>query len=952
MLHGVTISASNVVVALGIHSDGLIFGSGSSCQLRLETMRSGSNDDDVKEADPYMSKYIVGSLAKSDGRIWTDPNWGFQNRVNDRNINFSTLSFPFQFSVVLTVDNWCGLNVGFQDPVAEMGDLTLLWVVLDYFSLYFKDKRFGHPAFAYEGLRENSNQQQPQCMNLDIRVWFESLRLNIPNLNDKHSLDGLKRRKYVSIFSPKDAGLFYRYTSVGMAFTNQEICAKGLGAAVASTTVLSNGDVNHVQSFHEKDIIFSNLTFLLRYGFDSDSNHMTFSCKSPLPDEYFLGYQMDGKQKNYRVDISPVFLRQPFVLNYQEHLKRDLGLSCLQINLDSESLHCFIICFSNLLFGPYENISTTVINGELDESFHSEKSGNESFTDCNTFTSDITFDLSDVKIIICDPVLRLHRPNLVICFQLIKLTTLDFQALSTSKSIRSSHIDTVLQYVCEVQGFVDYFNNSLKCWEPFVEPFDIRTLLESNSSRGDGVIVQSNTPIYFNVTYGLLETLDEAITTYLSHAIPDEDMIKCAVDNGKSNISDSLPKQYVDFGENTRTSHSKKRLLNECDRVAFSLKNESGELVRYHQRSHCQSRSLDLFYVENGERVQLDFEPIETVIMNLAVVERPITFSGNTTVPVDRRRSGHKIDVQIAGYNFIPNISIDKLGSWWRNLVPVSSHLQSKINEDWKIKNIAGNILVEVTPINGGRQVSLRSLFKVKNLTSHNINLYLNAGPTPSNIAVNRLGYGESYDVPLSFLSKSLQNSDDSLGNLSLGPNLSDDKTREYLNSTLSPETYKLTLEESWSNKTNKCSIDLISLVNNSDLMYQKRENFKKFPRTGTSFSCHIVSNENTSIPPFCYVVEIRRKILASDSDQFRENKQEKIQKEKVEKDRSERLTSSQHPPISYTLVIHPPIIIENFLPKMGKFSLFNGRNEVVWSSVMKPGQKVPIHTVGEFCIV
>jgi hypothetical protein len=55
-----------------------------------------------------------------------------------------------------------------------------------------------------------------------------------------------------------------------------------------------------------------------------------------------------------------------------------------------------------------------------------------------------------------------------------------------------------------------------------------------------------------------------------------------------------------------------------------------------------------------------------------------------------------------------------------------------------------------------------------------------------------------------------------------------------------------------------------------------------------------------------------------------------------------------KHNPVSYTLVIHPPIIVENLLPEAGTFELMHAtRRVVVWWGELQPGESVPVHTVG-----
>ena len=54
------------------------------------------------------------------------------------------------------------------------------------------------------------------------------------------------------------------------------------------------------------------------------------------------------------------------------------------------------------------------------------------------------------------------------------------------------------------------------------------------------------------------------------------------------------------------------------------------------------------------------------------------------------------------------------------------------------------------------------------------------------------------------------------------------------------------------------------------------------------------------------------------------------------------------HGPVSYSLLIHPPLVIENLLAKRGRFELMHAtRRTVLWYGDLNPGDRVPIHTVG-----
>jgi hypothetical protein len=58
--------------------------------------------------------------------------------------------------------------------------------------------------------------------------------------------------------------------------------------------------------------------------------------------------------------------------------------------------------------------------------------------------------------------------------------------------------------------------------------------------------------------------------------------------------------------------------------------------------------------------------------------------------------------------------------------------------------------------------------------------------------------------------------------------------------------------------------------------------------------------------------------------------------------------THRVHSPITYSLIIHPPLVLENILPRGGIFELMHfNRREVIWREYLQPGEIAPIYCVG-----
>jgi hypothetical protein len=164
--------------------------------------------------------------------------------------------------------------------------------------------------------------------------------------------------------------------------------------------------------------------------------------------------------------------------------------------------------------------------------------------------------------------------------------------------------------------------------------------------------------------------------------------------------------------------------LNEHDRVAFSLKNSTGDLVRVHEHTASDARlaPITIFYLEHSHLMPVQFPATESVINNLRSLELP--FQGDQKVTYNQRRLKSvidlEIDVQVPGFRWVKNISFDKSGKHFVQLFPRSQTVDAKIREDWRLRN-ALHILTEVRSINGGRRLSIKSPFEIINKTNHPI---------------------------------------------------------------------------------------------------------------------------------------------------------------------------------------------------------------------------------------
>jgi hypothetical protein len=162
--------------------------------------------------------------------------------------------------------------------------------------------------------------------------------------------------------------------------------------------------------------------------------------------------------------------------------------------------------------------------------------------------------------------------------------------------------------------------------------------------------------------------------------------------------------------------------------------------------------------------------------------------------------------------------------------------------------------------------------------------------------------------------------------------------------------------------------IQLAKIVHESALLFQGSNGEDLAPdkvRSGIQISCPIADGgDGVPVAPFCYAIEIRRSPVVRDRRDFEGAPQKKVsfakssmnrliaQRTPAEPGKKEKKTRESaamtHSPVAYTLMIHPPIVIENLLPAHGRFELMHAtRRSVLWFADLKPGEKVSVHTVG-----
>jgi hypothetical protein len=233
---------------------------------------------------------------------------------------------------------------------------------------------------------------------------------------------------------------------------------------------------------------------------------------------------------------------------------------------------------------------------------------------------------------------------------------------------------------------------------------------------------------------------------------------------------------------------------------------QTGQPVRYFQTWVGEGNMRTIEYLMSGEIGLLNFLASTTRIRNNAVVEegfgvqqdylRAESSSSVTAKRSKQRSAGHLLKLQVCGYRWLADVRADALGVNFADLEPIPGRVnimnyltgdgvpRTAGREDRsEIFKMALKLVTEVTPNNGGRTLTLRSVFSIVNNTSHAIHLlakyFAPSGSRNSRSQEDEerckipftVPAGEAFHVPLSLLYRSAVKS----GGKYLGKRLRDD---------------------------------------------------------------------------------------------------------------------------------------------------------------------------------
>ena len=970
---GLILSIEDMVVhVLNNHLNVKRIGIGSS-SIDLIDERKVSFFQSTLSSDP------VPDLSEDSNQqiVWADLSWGLREDIRTLG---STLPQPVQCSIFMT-PGWSLTNLGIQAANGTMHDLSWVWVLLDYFKSYYSNGAFGNLGFEAQrwthriknALRRSAKKDTQQFkpmpgVNIDFRVWLCQPILCLPSDNYDPQAP--------SLVLSSETGFWYRYKSFNN-FSSQEVASTDLNLSFANEFLLPEKfrrETNSKLSRTTSPIrpLIEGLSFGLRYDCNYQYHHKDVSVAIPFSGKDIPSLSVDGKE----LEIEPIRLPPPKVLKPFRHRRRNFGSKACDITCIIEVLPLTSATMINFLTGPLE----------VNMKFAPKQD------DGPPQTLSLSANLGDVRLFIIDPDLGVQLPIAVLSLASTSLTISKFAIDPITEGLDQGESQPAdMQIILKNNLWVDYFKLGLtRSWEPLLEPFEFEVLYETSSVRGQGYSFNSDCPMHLNISGALLSFLFETIDSFSSII---------AETFGKKDKKKGIPQKESTMGSfededevgihlkdiitvnNDREMniiHEIPKPLKADDRVAFSLRNLTGQRIRIHQQSNFSNdggQPVVVTYLNQGESSGLTFAATISVVKNLRIVEVPYPgFEVSKSKESQKQGSlNHAIDLQVPGCRWIQGVRLDSFGRKFQSLTPRSSQVFSKISNDWRLRN-AMSLLTEVGPDNGGRLLSVRSIFEIRNNTTHSVNLVFHPDPkykpdaksegrsldaktkgvltktkeqtNPSEYAVVEPGC--DFQLPTLLIESSLEMEGSHLGSVWVRPDTSNTELFSFRDFSKPTDSEVEKFDASFCSRP----VQLAKIVNESSILYHNgagEDIEQSEARSGVQVSCATHSQNGSIRTPFCYAIEIvRSPIVKSNTDSEFSSKAKDGLVEKNKKKKKPDNIRLIHGPVAYSLAIHSPIVIVNLLPEGGRFEIMHAvKKTVVWYADLEPGQQVPIHSLG-----
>jgi hypothetical protein len=215
--------------------------------------------------------------------------------------------------IFLSIYNSHGFSYLYADMLeGTLEDLSPVWILLDYFGLYFKDEAYGYPYFLANEIVQkalDSPRIEHDTLDIDFRLWLTRPHLIIPSRSEIHCgacimIDG------------ESGGFHYRYKSYGASHSSQDIVVKDMGIVALRECVsstLSRGwrQVSGSLQSSGAQTLIDGLSFSMQYDFNEIANYTKISLCIPLSSDRV---RITGIE-THAYDVEPYKCQPPLVCN-------------------------------------------------------------------------------------------------------------------------------------------------------------------------------------------------------------------------------------------------------------------------------------------------------------------------------------------------------------------------------------------------------------------------------------------------------------------------------------------------------------------------------------------------------------------------------------------------------------------------------------------------------------
>lgn len=826
-------------------------------------------------------------------------------------------------SLYNNLSNWRTTSLEMLEPDVCSRDLRPLWLLIDYFSAYFRSPTYGNP-YCFDFLHDGSSVYGGSDLRM---IFWKPLVMVMKEPSSKET-------QYVILESC--SFIAYRIMTDSAGSFKVSTQANDLALVlIKQLRPINRGLRGAAGSGRGVRTVLEHLTLRFVYHFNSVLGST----------DLIIDILSSGEQSNESVfdwDEVSVFTSHAVQTTCVENMDVfPRVFPKMPVNFVS-SFADVMLCMS--LLSSFIEVNAEPVQHER-----------------NIFC---VVRVTDLRLIVVDNVVGLHLP-------LVQAFVEDISITIDGGSILPIELDTVKKYRLfgTVRCFADYFNYSCRCWEPMMEPVICESIYEQ-LGRCRGLSIRSRSNFHINLSgesikaiSNLTKAMGDDYPVHVSSSAAFELDVVDAKNRRSPQLSrrSSISMSVAPLVENVDAGdllHLPSQNLAERMRVGFSILNATGQALRY-LVDYGDNRKV-VRYLNNGERGILNFPATQLIIRNNTVVEEAFDVqkeaaTGEKTEKAKRRTFGHMIGLQISGYQWIET-EADVVGARYEELNPVIGRRNPNVifkNQEmsWKRLN-ALRLVAEVNTTQGSRLLKLRSVFEIRNNTHHDILVSLSTtnefeeDPTkPFKVTA-----GETLYVPLALLQRSILASNGaSLGAMKVRP-ADISIVRDELNVKNNMNILRLNYSAE--------PVEFIHLVEYSyELLRAAATANAKFPEEHLQMVCHVDAQARplggrlrervpkselpiapVKLAPFIYNVEVMRE--GAGADQILRTGAEKTLTNFFKSYLREDLGELRQDPLHYSLIIQPPIIIENLLPAAGRFTIINTRTKaVLWSRFLECGE-------------